>query len=92
MSNVLFKILINNFKEVIICIKIFRMIDEQICQLVVSKLMDGYSQVSVAAEVNIGQTTVSYIWRKYRKTRIAPDAKRSVAQEKLQKEKEGCCR
>ena len=29
-------------------------IDEQIYQLVVSKLMDGYSQVSVAAEVNIG--------------------------------------
>jgi len=52
-------------------------IDEQIRQLVVSKLMDGYSQVSVAAEVNIGQTTVSYIWRKYRKTRIVADAKRS---------------
>ena len=51
-------------------------IDEQIRQLVVSKLMDGYSQVSMAAEVNIGQTTVSYIWRKYRKTRIVADAKK----------------
>ena len=50
------KFLINNFKEMIICIKFFRMvkIDEQIRQLVVSKLMDGYNQVSVAAEVNIG--------------------------------------
>jgi len=52
-------------------------ISEQVRQLVVSKILDGCSQVSVAKELKIHQTSVRYIYQKFLKTGEVADAKRT---------------
>ena len=52
-------------------------ISEQVRQLVVSKILDDCSQVSVAKELKIHQTSVRYIYQNFLKTGKVADAKRT---------------
>jgi len=63
----------------ILCLKNFRMvkISEDLRKLVVRKMLDGQTQVNVAKDLNIGRTTVRYIFQKYMKTGKIVDAKRN---------------
>ena len=40
-------------------------------------MINNSSQVTVAKDLNVGQTTVSYIWQKYLKIGVLFDLKRS---------------
>ena len=59
-------------------LKYFRMIkiSEQVRKLVVSKMLDGCSQVNVTKDLKIHQTSLRYIFQKYLKTGEIADAKR----------------
>ena len=52
-------------------------ISEDMRKLVVHKMLGGQTQVTVAKDLNIGRTTVRYIFQKYMKTGKVADAKRS---------------
>ena len=53
-------------------------ISEDMRKLVVHKMLGGQSQVSVAKGLNIGRTTIRYIFQKYMKMSKVPDSKKSV--------------
>ena len=48
-------------------------------------MLKGQSQVKVARDLQIGQTTVRYIWQKYMKMGDTADAKRSGRPRKTSK-------
>ena len=50
---------------------------EDIRKLVVTKMLNGRTQVKVAKDLNIGRTNVCYIFEKYVKTGEIDDTKRS---------------
>ena len=52
-------------------------IQSQIRDLVVKQMLSGLRQADVARNLNLGKTTVRYIWQKYIKTGDVSDAKRS---------------
>ena len=59
-----------------LCLKYFKMvkISEDMRKLAVHKMLGGQTQVSVAKDLNIGRTTVRYIFQKYMKTGKVADA------------------
>jgi len=52
-------------------------IQSQVRDLIIKKMMNGAKQVQVARDLNLGQTTVRYIWLKYLKTGEVNDSRRS---------------
>jgi len=62
-----------------LCFKYFRKvkISEDMRKLVVHKMLGGQTQVSVAKDLNIGRTTVRFIFQKYMNTVKVSDTNRS---------------
>ena len=65
-------------------------IEDKIRKLIVFKMLEGQSQVKVARYLQIGQTTMHYIWQKYMKIDDTADAKKSH-QKRHQKDKNVSC-
>ena len=52
-------------------------IEDKMHKLIIFKMLEGQSQVKVAIDLQISQTTMRYIWQKYIKMGDTADAKRS---------------